>query len=69
MEFSVGGADYGSVRAGAFMGRRIIQGTASKLSGSLKETGVMNEGSDDAELSLSLADAKVNYLSNIPPHR
>jgi hypothetical protein len=63
---SVGGADYGSVRVGTFMGRRIIQGTASKLANSFKKT---REEADDVELALSTEDAEEEYLCNIPPHR
>jgi len=63
---SVGGADYGSVRVGTFMGRRIIQGTASKLANSFKKT---RDEADDVELALSTEDAEEEYLCNIPPHR
>ncbi len=64
--YSVGGADYGSVRVGTFMGRRIIQGTASKLANSFKKT---REEADDVEFALSTEDAEEEYLCNIPPHR
>ncbi|CAK9216976.1 unnamed protein product [Sphagnum jensenii] len=63
---SVGGADYGSVRVGTFMGRRIIQGTASKLANSFMKA---REEADDVELALSTEDAEEEYLCNIPPHR
>jgi L-arabinokinase len=63
---SVGGADYGSVRVGTFMGRRIIQGTASKVANSFMKA---REEADDVELALSTEDAEEEYLCNIPPHR
>ncbi|KAG0616552.1 hypothetical protein M758_5G124600 [Ceratodon purpureus] len=64
---SVGGADYGSVRVGAFMGRRIIQCISSKQCEGLKALAA--EDVDDPEFALSLVDAKEQYLCNIPPHR
>ena len=65
--FSVGGADYGSVRVGAHMGRRIIQCAASKQCEGLKALAA--EEVDDPEIAFSLEDAREQYLCNIPPHR
>jgi hypothetical protein len=48
------------------MGRRIIQGTASKLANSFMKA---REEADDVELALSTEDAEEEYLCNIPPHR
>lgn len=67
--FSVGGADYGSVRIGAFMGRRIIQCTAAKECEGLKALATAAEEVEDPEYALSQADANEQYLCNIPPHR
>ena len=67
--FSVGGADYGSVRVGAFMGRRIIQSTASKQCEGLKGLGAAAEEVEDPEYAMFLTDAKEQYLCNVPPHR
>lgn len=65
---SVGGADYGSVRLGAFMGRRIIQAKASNILDRLQESGT-NGDADDADLHSLMQDAEEKYLCNIPPHR
>lgn len=67
--FSVGGADYGSVRVGAFMGRRIIQRTASKQCEGLKALSTAAEEFEDPEFAMSERDSKEQYLCNIPPHR
>ena len=68
LAFSVGGADYRSVRVGAFMGRRVIQGTASEVWKGLKESGAPEEV-DDSEFYVPHEDIKEKYLSNIPPNR
>ncbi|XP_024399655.1 L-arabinokinase isoform X3 [Physcomitrium patens] len=65
---SVGGADYGSVRLGAFMGRRIIQAKASNILDRLQVSGT-NGDADDADLHSLMQDAEEKYLCNIPPHR
>lgn len=66
---SVGGADYGSVRVGAFMGRRIVQCAAAKQCEGLKALATAADEFEDPEFSMSQADAKEEYLCNIPPHR
>ena len=68
LALSVGGADYRSVRVGAFMGRRMIQGTASEVWKGLKESGAPEEV-DDSEFYVPLEDTKEDYLCNIPPNR
>eukprot|EP00850_Spirogloea_muscicola_P015467 SM000118S25610 [mRNA] locus=s118:402012:411493:+ [translate_table: standard] len=66
---SVGGADYGTVRAGAFMGRKIIQAEAQArrdiASTALARTasGLLAAGSEYVE------EEQLDYLCNIPPHR
>ncbi|CAM6123101.1 unnamed protein product [Calypogeia fissa] len=77
---SVGGADYGSVRVGAFMGRRIVQSEAQKLltelSQQLPDSSTVDDQLDETlqevhEANLSLVDKEANldYLCNIRPHR
>lgn len=51
------------------MGRRIIQSTASKQCEGLRALGTAAEEVEDPEYAMSLADAKEQYLCNIPPHR
>ncbi|XP_057821160.2 L-arabinokinase isoform X2 [Cryptomeria japonica] len=74
---SVGGADYGSVRVGTFMGRKIIKSTASALLSQSSiattsqeySTGVISDEPDDYDSALLEKEATLNYLSNLPPHR
>ncbi|XP_004291219.1 PREDICTED: L-arabinokinase-like [Fragaria vesca subsp. vesca] len=68
---SVGGADYGSVRIGAFMGRTIIKSTASTImSKSLSNSNGMNADElEDDGLELPKAEASLDYLCNLSPHR
>lgn len=68
---SVGGADYGSVRIGAFMGRTMIKSTASTImSRSFSTENGMNpyELEDDSS-ELPKAEASLDYLCNLSPHR
>lgn len=68
---SVGGADYGSVRIGAFMGREIIKSTASSMlpvSSSIAN-GVNNYDSEGKSVELLQAESSLDYLCNLPPHR
>ncbi|KAH9305867.1 hypothetical protein KI387_010271, partial [Taxus chinensis] len=74
---SVGGADYGSVRVGTFMGRQIIKLTASALlsqpstATTLQEctNGIMRDDFDEYESALLQKEATLDYLCNLPPHR
>ncbi|KAA3477832.1 L-arabinokinase-like [Gossypium australe] len=68
---SVGGADYGSVRIGAFMGRKIIKATAStRLSQSISTAnGASPDEVDNDGLELLEAEASLDYLCNLSPHR
>lgn len=68
---SVGGADYGSVRAGAFMGQKMIQSTASgMLPQSLPSSnGINNIESEVDGVELLEAEASLDYLCNLSPHR
>ncbi|XP_022731411.1 L-arabinokinase-like isoform X3 [Durio zibethinus] len=68
---SVGGADYGSVRIGAFMGRKMIKAIAStRLSQSLSTAnGVSPDELDNDGLELLEIEASLDYLCNLSPHR
>ncbi|XP_026381644.1 L-arabinokinase-like [Papaver somniferum] len=69
---SVGGADYGSVRIGAFMGRKIIKSIASgslpNSSSSANTPEQVNELEEDGN-ELREAEASLDYLCNLAPHR
>ncbi|GAY44535.1 hypothetical protein CUMW_082720, partial [Citrus unshiu] len=68
---SVGGADYGSVRAGAFMGRKMIKSTASgMLPQSLPSSNGINNIEPEVDgVELLEAEASLDYLCNLSPHR
>ncbi|XP_056174748.1 L-arabinokinase-like isoform X2 [Syzygium oleosum] len=68
---SIGGADYGSVRIGAFMGRRMIKSTASTmLSGTLSNgNGTNQDEVEEDGLELLESEASLDYLCNLSPHR
>lgn len=67
---SVGGADYGSVRIGAFMGRKMIKSMASNPN-SPSQVKEMDNAIDTDEHALELleSEAALNYLCNLYPHR
>ncbi|CAL5365063.1 unnamed protein product [Camellia sinensis] len=66
---SIGGADYGSVRVGAFIGRKMIKSIASAmLSQSLSSAnGNIDELNEDG-VELLQAEASLDYLCNLLPH-
>ncbi|XP_059634505.1 L-arabinokinase-like [Cornus florida] len=74
---SVGGADYGSVRIGAFMGRKIMKSAASELlssslsnNSSQQQVNAINSDEMDAEgRELLETEASLDYLCNLSPHR
>ncbi|GLT59584.1 hypothetical protein SLA2020_323960 [Shorea laevis] len=68
---SVGGADYGSVRVGAFMGRKMIKFIASNmLSQSLScANGTTPDELEDTGIELLESEASLDYLCNLSPHR
>ncbi|KAG9150526.1 hypothetical protein Leryth_010890 [Lithospermum erythrorhizon] len=67
---SVGGADYGSVRVGAFMGRKIIQSVAAmSVSRSLSTDGICADDAEDVGFELLEAEASLDHLCNLSPHR
>ncbi|TXG62399.1 hypothetical protein EZV62_013762 [Acer yangbiense] len=67
---SVGGADYGSVRIGAFMGRKMIKSLASDKSKSVPSSnGTNSDDLEDYSVELLEAEASLDYLCNLSPHR
>ncbi|PIN05397.1 Galactokinase [Handroanthus impetiginosus] len=73
---SVGGADYGSVRIGTFMGRKMIKSMASeRLNSSTsnhntqKVEGTNNNGTDENGMDLLETEVALDYLCNLSPHR
>ncbi|XP_011017618.1 PREDICTED: L-arabinokinase-like [Populus euphratica] len=64
LRHSVGGSDYGSVRIGTFMGRKIIKSTAAGLS-----KGNNKDDMDKDGIELLNNEASLDYLCNLPPHR
>ncbi|CAA2980416.1 L-arabinokinase-like [Olea europaea subsp. europaea] len=67
---SVGGGDYGSVRIGAFMGRKIVKSMASeKLSYSLSTNGMIADELEEDAVELLETEASLDYLCNLSPHR
>lgn len=68
---SVGGGDYGSVRVGTYMGRKMIKCAASDLV-SVSSTSDAPAQSDDYKEKGSdvlKSEASIEYLCNLPPHR
>ncbi|KAH7524241.1 hypothetical protein FEM48_Zijuj06G0098400 [Ziziphus jujuba var. spinosa] len=75
---SVGGADYGSVRVGAFMGRKMIKSVASSALSRLLPSanglnsypsGLSPDELQDEGVDLLKAEASLDYLCNLSPHR
>ncbi|XP_057959403.1 L-arabinokinase-like [Malania oleifera] len=68
---SVGGADYGSVRIGAYMGLKMIKSVASTvLSRSLPyANGINHDDLEEDGIELLETEASLGYLCNLSPHR
>ncbi|KAM0890914.1 hypothetical protein ACQ4PT_026699 [Festuca glaucescens] len=71
---SVGGTDYGSVRVGTYMGRKMLKCAASNLlSQSFPSTTTQScDASEEYEkygVELLKSEASLQYLCNLPPHR
>lgn len=66
---SVGGADYGSVRIGAFMGLRIIKSVAAGLLSQSSANGVTSDDLEEDGIELLETEASLDYLCNLSPHR
>lgn len=61
IKHSVGGADYGSVRIGAYMGKKMIKDIATAEQNVEDAFGLPEE--------LLQKEASLNYICNLPPHR
>nr|CAB3471359.1 unnamed protein product [Digitaria exilis] len=67
---SVGGGDYGSVRVGTYMGRKMIKCAALDLvSESLTSEAPMQSDYKQNGMGLLKSEAALEYLCNLPPHR
>lgn len=68
---SVGGGDYGSVRVGTYMGRKMIKCAASDLASesSVSDAPVQSNDYKQNAIELLKSEASLEYLCNIPPHR
>ncbi|XP_008781723.2 L-arabinokinase-like [Phoenix dactylifera] len=74
---SVGGADYGSVRVGTFMGRKMIKSAATALLSSSLDSGTSLEKVDEINsneyeednIELLKTEASLDYLCNLSTHR
>ncbi|CAD6248117.1 unnamed protein product [Miscanthus lutarioriparius] len=73
---SVGGTDYGSVRVGTYMGRKMIKCAASDLLSELlpsctsMQSGYSNPDEyEEHGVDLLKSEASMEYLCNLPPHR
>ncbi|RDY10485.1 L-arabinokinase [Mucuna pruriens] len=67
---SVGGADYGSVRIGTFMGMKMIKAKASEeLSEMCASNGLNYDEVEQDDIELLKQEASLDYLCNLPPHR
>ncbi|GKF91197.1 hypothetical protein Tco_0274898, partial [Tanacetum coccineum] len=71
LRHSIGGADYGSVRIGAFMGRKMIKSTASDISSQSYSNGNGNNLDELEEYGIEPLhdEASLDYLCNLNPHR
>ncbi|KAF8772151.1 hypothetical protein HU200_006149 [Digitaria exilis] len=67
---SVGGGDYGSVRVGTYMGRKMIKCAALDLvSESLTSEAPVQSDYKQNGMGLLKSEAALEYLCNLPPHR
>ncbi|KAL8536741.1 hypothetical protein ACS0TY_012064 [Phlomoides rotata] len=66
---SVGGADYGSVRIGAFMGLKIIKSVAMGLLSQSSANGVTSDDLEEDGIELLETEASLDYLCDLSPHR
>ncbi|KAJ1422513.1 Ribosomal protein S5 domain 2-type fold, subgroup [Sesbania bispinosa] len=67
---SVGGADYGSVRIGTFMGMKMIKSRASEeLTEMCAANGLNYDEVEQDDIELLKQEASLDYLCNLSPHR
>ncbi|XP_028791770.1 L-arabinokinase-like [Neltuma alba] len=69
IKHSVGGADYGSVRIGTFMGRKMIKSKASEILAKALPNGLNLDEVENDDIELINKEASLDYLCNLPPHR
>lgn len=68
--FSVGGADYGSARIGAFMGMKMIKSRASQeLTEMCAANGLNSDEVEQDDIELLKQETSLDYLCNLMPHR
>lgn len=68
--FSVGGADYGSVRIGTFMGMKMIKSKAStELTEMSAANGLNSDEVEQDDIELLKQETSLDYLCNLTPHR
>ncbi|KAK7260752.1 hypothetical protein RIF29_27049 [Crotalaria pallida] len=66
---SVGGADYGSVRIGTYMGLKMIKSKASDELSELRANGLNYDEVEQDDIELLKQEASLDYLCNLLPHR
>lgn len=67
---SIGGADYGSVRVGAFMGRQMIKsGACAMLTQSFSSGNGNIDELEEGAVELLQTEASLDYLCNLSPNR
>lgn len=67
---SVGGADYGSVRIGTFMGMKMIKSKAStELTEMSAANGLNSDEVEQDDIELLKQETSLDYLCNLTPHR
>uniref|UniRef100_A0A7N0U897 L-arabinokinase n=1 Tax=Kalanchoe fedtschenkoi TaxID=63787 RepID=A0A7N0U897_KALFE len=66
---SVGGADYGSVRIGTFMGRKMIKTIAASMLPQSSNGDLHQSDLEDDGIELFEAESSLDYLCNLSPHR
>ncbi|KAK7320756.1 hypothetical protein VNO77_30525 [Canavalia gladiata] len=67
---SVGGADYGSVRIGTFMGMKMIKaGASQELTEMCAANGLNYDEVEQDDIELLKQEASLDYLCNLSPHR
>ncbi|KAI0504615.1 hypothetical protein KFK09_015567 [Dendrobium nobile] len=72
--YSVGGGDYGSVRVGAFMGRKMIKAEATALlkvacADATQQVDEINPEYEEFGVELLKREASLEYLCNLSTHR
>ncbi|XP_028802273.1 L-arabinokinase [Neltuma alba] len=69
IKHSVGGADYGSVRIGTFMGRKMIKSRAREILAETLPDGSNHDEVENDDIELMSKEASLDYLCNLSPHR